>query len=171
MIDYELLKPLLKQIKTGAFLTTKLGNTINTMTIGWLTIGQVWNEDVVTVYVRFSRYTYDLIQNSDTFTISVPFPNKKLEKIKEWGENSGRDYDKLTVNDIDATKEVEGVTIRNCLLHIECQKIYDQIMDPRHLNKELLTTFYGDEGDYHHIYYGKIVDIYLEKQLEISPMQ
>jgi len=55
MINYELLQPLLKQIKTGAFLTTKAGKDINTMTIGWMTIGQVWNEDVVTVCIRFSR--------------------------------------------------------------------------------------------------------------------
>jgi len=169
MINYELLQPILKQVKTGAFLTTKLGNQINTMTIGWMTIGQVWNEDVITVYVRFSRHTYDLIQNSDCFTVSFPYPKSKLDKIKEWGERSGRDYDKLTMKDVSATKNIDGVRVNDCNIHIECKKIYNQIMDPKYLDKSLHKDFYGDVGDYHHIYYGKIVDMYAEEKLELFP--
>jgi len=169
MIDYELLQPMLKQIKTGAFLTTKMGNQINTMTIGWMTIGQVWNQDVVSVYVRFSRHTYDLIQNSNCFTISFPAPKAMLDKVKEWGEKSGRDYIKLNVKDVTATKSVDGVVIDGCDIHIECEKIYDQIMDPKKLNNKLFAEFYGDSGDYHHIYYGKIIKMYAEEKLELFP--
>ncbi len=164
---YEYLDPIFRQIKTGAFLTTKVGNQFNTMTIGWLTVGRVWEIDVVSVYVRFSRFTYDLIQNSDFFTISFPYPNDKLDKIKEWGERSGRDYDKLKLSDIEATKSVSGVVIKDCNVHIECEKIYQQIMDPKALKAELLEEFYGDQQDYHHIYYGKIIDIYFDNKLEL----
>ena len=163
----DFLAPIFNQIKTGAFLTTKVGNQINTMTIGWLTIGQVWGTELVTVYVRFSRYSYDIIQNSSYFTISFPYQGDKLDKIKEWGERSGRDYDKLKLCDIEATKVVNGVIIKDCNIHIECEKIYNQIMDPKALNPELLAHYYGNQQDYHHIYYGKILSIYNDNKLEL----
>jgi len=163
----ELLAPIIKQLKTGAFLTTKVGSLINTMTIGWLTIGRVWNTDLVTVYIRISRYTYDLIQNSKYFTISFPYPNDKLDKIKEWGELSGRNYDKLRLNDIEATKQVNSVIIKDCNIHIECEKIYDQIMEAKSLDPQLYNEFYNDKHDYHHIYYGKIVALYRNNKIDL----
>ena len=169
MIDYKLVEALLKQIKTGAFLTTKVENQFNTMTIGWMTLGQVWNQDVVTVYVRLSRYTYDLIENSNHFTISFPYPNKMLKELKEWGEKSGRDINKLTMTNVSSTKSVDGVIIKDCYLHLECEKIYDQKMDPGHLQPDLVQQFYKDSEDYHHIYYGKIIDMYIEERLELFP--
>lgn len=169
MIDYKLVEALLRQVKTGAFLTTKVGNQVNTMTISWLTLGQVWNLDVVTVYVRFSRYTYDLIENSKNFTVSFPCPRTKIKELKEWGERSGRDYKKLTMTDIISTKAVDGVLIKDCNIHIECEKIYDQKMNSKQLAKDLLQEFYDEKEDYHHIYYGKIVDMYLEERLSVFP--
>ena len=170
MQEYQLLEPLFRQIKTGAFLTTKLGNKMNTMTISWMTIGRVWEVDLVTVYVRFSRYTYDFIENSDYFTISLPYPKDKLAELKLWGEKSGRDITKITTDNILSTKTVDGVIIKGCNIHIECQKIYDQVMDPRKLDKDLLTEFYDEKGDYHHIYYGKILEFYAEEQgIKIFP--
>ena len=171
MTNTDLLTPIFKQIKTGAFLTTKLGNQINTMTIGWLTIGQVWNTELVTVYVRLSRFTYDIIHNSKQFTISFPYPKDRLEKIKEWGEVSGRDQDKLKLSDVEATQIVDGVIIKNCHIHIECEKIYDQLMDIKNLDHHLVEEFYGEQQDFHHIFYGKILDIYTDNKLDVLSFQ
>ena len=169
MIDYQLLEDVVKQMPKGAFLTTKISNQTNTMTIGWLTIGRVWEIDLITVYVRFSRYTYDLIENTKYFTVSIPDFKGKADKLKLWGETSGRDYEKLSMNDIIPTKSVDGILIKGCQIHIECEKVYDQPMDPFHLDTKLRDAFYGDEGDYHHIYYGKIIDMYKEEGLELFP--
>ena len=171
MIDTKLLEPIIKQIKTGAFLTTKVGNQINTMTIGWMTIGRVWETDLVTVYVRFSRYTYDFMENSNCFTVSFPYPEGKVNELREWGVKSGRDCNKLTNSDVLAARTVDGTVIKGCNVHIECEKIYDQIMDPKKLDPELHESFYHDEGDYHHIYYGKIVEMYIEDDLSLFPGQ
>ncbi len=39
-------------------LTAGDGETFNPMTISWGGLGELWNEPVVTVYVRHNRYTY-----------------------------------------------------------------------------------------------------------------
>ena len=41
----------------------------NAMTIGWGTIGVIWRKPIFTVLVRHSRYTYKLLEESDSFTI------------------------------------------------------------------------------------------------------
>ena len=45
-----------------ALLTAGTLDKFNTMTIGWLTAGIIWGKDVITCYVRPSRYTYEFIK-------------------------------------------------------------------------------------------------------------
>ena len=63
---------LMARIKQGAFLTVKAGEAVNTMTIGWATIGCIWQRAVFMVAVRDSRHTFTLMEQSDTFTVTVP---------------------------------------------------------------------------------------------------
>lgn len=155
---------LLNQVRAGAFLTTKDGYRVNTMTIGWLTVGRVWNEELVTVYVRKSRYTYDLIENSKSFTISVPLTKTLTKELSLWGTESGRDIEKLNTSNVLPTKTVDGILVKGCHLHIECEKIYQQAMDPSALNDKLYKQFYQGNEDFHTIYYGKIIEMYLESE-------
>jgi hypothetical protein len=41
----------MKQIKEGAFLTVKAGEALNTMTIGWATLGFAWKKPMMMVIV------------------------------------------------------------------------------------------------------------------------
>ncbi len=41
-----------KAMKKGILLTTKVGDMVNTMTIGWGKIGIEWNRPVFIAYVR-----------------------------------------------------------------------------------------------------------------------
>ena len=61
------------QIKNGAFLTVKSGEAINTMTIGWATIGYVWRKPIVMIAVRLSRHTFSIIEMAEDFTVSIPY--------------------------------------------------------------------------------------------------
>ena len=45
-------KGVMKQIKEGSFLTVKAGEALNTMTIGWATLGFAWRKPVMMVMVR-----------------------------------------------------------------------------------------------------------------------
>lgn len=149
--------------KHGAFLTVKSGDITNTMTISWGNIGFEWNKPIFTVLVRKSRYTYELIENSKEFTVSIPLNNNLKKALAFYGSNSGRDinkYEQCPVN-LEAGKSVSTPIIGDCELHYECKIVYKQEMNPVLLSEEVKSSSYKN-GDYHTIYYGEIVNCYVK---------
>ncbi|TDX59323.1 flavin reductase family protein [Orenia marismortui] len=160
----EYIKEATQALSKGAFLTVKSGDKLNTMTIGWGSIGYIWGKPIFMVMVRDSRYTYELIENSDEFTVSIPFKGKFKEELKFCGTKSGRDYDKFSECklSIQSGQEVDTPIIKGCDLHYECKIKFRQIMDPDNLNKQYDQKWYPQK-DYHTLYFGEIVGAYLEE--------
>ena len=50
-----------RQMSRGRALLTVGGDSPNTMTIAWGSIGYCWNRPVFTVYVRPCRHTHDIL--------------------------------------------------------------------------------------------------------------
>ena len=160
-IDYMTVAPrAMDQIKKGAFLTVKSGEALNTMTIGWATIGYVWRKPIMMVAVRLSRHTFTIIEKAEDFTVSIPSSNMKKE-IMFCGTKSGRDFDKFKECDLKTSNSQKVITpiIKVPGLHYECQIVYKSGMDPSYLNLDYDITLYP-EKDYHTLYYGEIVDCY-----------
>ena len=155
-------KEALEQLKKGAFLTVKNDNRVNTMTIGWGNIGIIWNKPIFMVLVRHSRYTYELLEQSKEFTVSIPIKKDLKKELGYCGTHSGRDVDKLKECNL---KLIEGQSIstpviENCELHFECKVIYQQTMEPGMLNGDIKKNFYPNH-DYHVLYFGEILDSYI----------
>jgi flavin reductase (DIM6/NTAB) family NADH-FMN oxidoreductase RutF len=150
--------------KRGAFLTVKQGDKINTMTISWGDIGYRWSRPLLTVMVRKSRYTHELIDNNSEFTVSIPLDDSLRKALAICGTKSGRDIDKFKESGISikASKSLETPVITECELHYECKIVYKQDMDPSMMKEDVLMGSYAN-GDYHTFYYGEIVNCYLEK--------
>ena len=148
------------QIKNGAFLTVKSGEAINTMIIGWATIGYVWRKPIIMIAVRLSRHTFSIIETAEDFTVSIPSSDMKKE-IMFCGSKSGRDYNKFKECNLQILDSQRVVTpiIKVPGLHYECKIIYKSAMDPAYLNKNYETAVYPDK-DYHTLYFGEIVDCY-----------
>lgn len=91
--DYS--KEALDQINKGAFLTVKSNDEINTMTIGWGNIGIIWSMPIFTVAVRYSRHTYDLLENTDEFTVSIPIEADMRKELTYCGTKSGKNVNKI----------------------------------------------------------------------------
>ena len=160
----ELSSEMLEQLGKGAFITTKVGNKVNTMTIAWGGLAVVWNKKVFVAYVRYTRDTYDMLEKSQEFTISVPL-EKDLKKEQGFcGTKSGRDYDKIKECGLNTIKgrKMETPILSDCELHYECNVIYKQAMEPGMIPEDVKKRFYGDHN-YHMIYYGEIVDSYTIK--------
>jgi flavin reductase (DIM6/NTAB) family NADH-FMN oxidoreductase RutF len=160
-VDYkEVAQRVLTRIDQGAFLTVKSGEAINTMTIGWLTIGYVWRTPILMVAVRSSRHTFSIIEVSDDFTVSIPSSNMRRE-IEFCGTKSGRDYDKFKECNLQISEGQDVATpiIRVPGIHFECKIIYKSAMDRTFLNEEYDRTVYP-ENDYHTLYFGKIMNCY-----------
>ena len=149
-------------------LTTKAGDTVNTMTIGWGKIGIEWNRPVFIAYVRETRYTKQLLEAAGEFTVNIPVGDADSRILGYCGTKSGRDTDKiadlsLTLVDSD---NVQVPGIRELPLTLECKVIYKQKQDLAQLPESITDRFYpvvNEDGfrDYHIAYYGEIVNAYL----------
>ena len=89
-----------KGLAKGAFLTTAAGGRHNTMTIGWGALGNIWGKPVFTVMVRHSRYTHELIEAHNEFTVSFPLTAAFSKALGLCGSKSGRDMDKFAAAEI-----------------------------------------------------------------------
>ena len=160
----EKLNELLPALDKGVFMTTKVGDKVNTMTIAWGGINIIWNKQVFITYVRYSRDTYDMLQNTDEFTISVPRNNNLRKELGICGTKSGRDINKIeqcNFNLVDG-RVVSTPIIKECEMHYECKVIYKQAMEPNSIPKDVLERNYKN-NDFHAIFYGEIVDSYIIK--------
>jgi flavin reductase (DIM6/NTAB) family NADH-FMN oxidoreductase RutF len=151
----------LSQLPKGAFLTVKEKDRLNTMTIGWGSIGYAWAKPVLMVMVRHSRYTHDLIDISPDFSVSVPVTGEMKKSLAIAGSKSGRDIDKFQECDLTAqkSKSIESPVIKECNLIFECKMLFKQTMAPEALDKNIRDKFYSD-NDFHVMYYGEITACY-----------
>jgi flavin reductase (DIM6/NTAB) family NADH-FMN oxidoreductase RutF len=157
----ELSTQMFEQLQKGAFLTTKVGDKVNTMTIAWGGLSLVWYKPVFIAYVRYSRDTYKMLENGSEFTISVPMTDKLKKELSYCGTKSGRDNDKIRDCNfkMEPGRKIQTPIIADCELHYECKVIYKQAMEPGMVPDEIKDRFYKDYN-YHVIYYGEIVDSY-----------
>lgn len=147
--------------KQGAFLTVKGQDKENTMTVSWGSIGFMWQRPVFIAMVRKSRYTYELIEKADSFTVSIPYGAELKGALVTCGTKSGRDIDKKTAAGISfvPAQAVNSPIVDGCDMYYECKIVYKQDMDKAALNSDIQKTMYSDE-DYHTLYYGEIVACY-----------
>lgn len=148
------------QIRIGAFLTVEAGDEVNTMTIGWATIGYIWEKPIMMVAVRPSRHTFSLIEKTDTFTVSIPAEDMS-DELTFCGTRSGRSYDKFAKCNLKLApgQTVAGPIIDVPGLHYECKIVYKSAMNPAFLDGAYDQRVYPAK-DYHTLYFGEIVDCY-----------
>jgi len=131
----------------------------NTMTVGWGSLGTMWSKPFAQVVVRPSRYTYQFMEQYDTFTLCA-FSRTYRDALQLLGSQSGRDGDKIAKAGLTpmASTQVAAPSFAEAELVIECQKMYWQDMIPSHFLKPEIERNYP-EGDHHRIYFGEILAI------------
>jgi flavin reductase (DIM6/NTAB) family NADH-FMN oxidoreductase RutF len=160
-VDYmAVAKQAMDQIEVGAFLTVKAGEALNTMTIGWATIGYIWSKPIFMVAVRLSRHTFTIIEQADDFTVSIPSIDMS-DELTFCGTKSGKDYDKFVECNLPlAPAQLVTTPIINVPgLHYECKIVYKSAMDPAFLDNAYDTAMYPAK-DYHTLYFGEIMECY-----------
>ncbi len=158
---------IMKNIGGGILLTTALEGKANTMTIGWGKIGVVWSRPVFEVLVRESRYTKEILDKTGEFTVNVPLGKVDKNILAVCGTKSGRDVDKFASLGLTQVPgaQVSVPGILELPLTLECKVIYKQDQDPAAIDKACFDRYYAkgthNEGDYHTVYYGEIVNAYI----------
>ena len=151
---------LMERIKKGAFLTVKAGEKVNTMTIGWATIGYIWQRPIFMIAVRDSRHTFSLLEKTDNFTVSIPAGDEQNKALMFCGTKSGREFDKFKQCDLQQkqARHTESPIIDIPGVHYECKIVYKSAMDNAFLERSLEKLY--PQKDYHTLYYGEIVACY-----------
>ena len=170
VFDYA--KEITQALPKGVLLTTRVQDKVNSMTIGWGTLGVVWGEPVFIVFVREGRFTREQLDASGEFTVNIPYGSYDRKILGYCGAHSGRDTDKirdlgLTLVDADLVK---APAIRELPLTLECKVIYRQHQEAaaippaipeKYHPQDVEPDFHGRNRDFHTAYYGEIVSAYI----------
>lgn len=129
----------------------------NTMTIGWGGVGVLWGKNVAFIFVRDSRYTKELIDEGDFFSVS--FMDKAYKDALNFcGSHSGRDMDKAAKAGLTWNYKHSIPFIDESNLVLLCQKLSAiKMTDDTFLSPDI-AKWYTD-GDMHTMYVGEIIEV------------
>jgi len=156
-VDQVEIDPFTKIGSEWALLFAEDGERSNGMTISWGAMGVLWNKNVAMVFVRDSRYTKEIMDASDFFSLNF-FGGKEKSGLKYFGMVSGRDEDKMKACgfNINHHKDIGFVDEANFVL--VCKKMSATKIDPEDIfDTNVVGNFYAD-GGYHTMYVGEIVE-------------
>lgn len=144
----------------GVFLNVG-GETPNTMTIGWASVGHIWKKPVFMVLVRKQRHSHEMLCRAGEFTVSVPTLQPLKQELLFAGTKSGRDVNKFAGHGLTALRaqRVDAPIIGECGLHFECRTLLQQDLDPKMMDAALRNGIYA-AGDYHTMFFGEILSCY-----------
>ena len=142
---------------TGGFLTAKSAKGVNTMTIAWGFVGFMWSKPHFLTVVRPQRYTRQILDAADSFTVSVPFDSMR-EALRICGTQSGADIDKSEIVTFVPAKCVESPIVLGCDLYYECAVRNMSRLDGQRMDEDVRKHY--PAADYHDLFFGEIVACY-----------
>lgn len=165
---------ILEALPKGILLTSKAGERVNSMTIGWGTLGTVWSKPMFMALVREHRFTRELLDKNSEFTISVPVGEYNKKIIAICGSKCGRNLDKISEAGITLVEPelISVPAVKELPLTLECRIVYQQKQELAALIEPYRSKSYpqhvdgaavGANRDAHIAYYGEIVSAYILK--------
>ncbi len=146
----------------GILLTTAAQGKVNTMTIGWGTLGYDFSRPVFIAYVRDSRYTRQMLEENGEFTVNIPLAEVDKKILGVCGTKSGRDLDKIAELGLhlEPSEIISVPGIKELPLTLECKVFYVEEQDPARMPREIVDRYYPS-GGHHTALYGRIVNAYI----------
>jgi len=130
----------------------------NAMTIGWGTLGTLWEKPIVTIYVRGGRHTHQFLEKCPYFTI-MKFADTKVTDYM--GTHSGRDGDKASALGLHIAYTKNGTPYyKEATEVIECRIMYARPFSKEGYRDSVPQEVYTEpatEADIHTEYIAEIV--------------
>ena len=158
--DWMLVTACTKSVDPEGKITT---GRVNTMTASWGGLGELWNKPVATIYIRPQRYTKEIIDETDTFSLSV-LPEKYRQALNFCGSHSGRDGDKFKPAKLDVLYNNGTPYIKQARLILFCRKLYAQPFDPNCFIEEKMLKQNYKKDDFHTMYIGEIYKVLIDRR-------
>ena len=134
----------------------------NTMTASWGTLGVLWGKNVVSIFIRGSRYTKEFIDSHDTCSLTFFDMEDKENKLalKYFGAVSGRKEDKISSAKMHVDYASDGTPyIDEGNLVLICRKMSaTKILPEQFIDASIDSSWYKDK-DYHTMYVAEVTEI------------
>lgn len=158
-IDLLEINPFTKFSNEWCAITAEHDGKANAMTASWGGVGVLWGKNVVTIYVRDTRYTKELIDNSDTFSLTFFDDSKFKSTLNYLGQVSGRNEVKLAGARLHIDHHMDVPFIDEGNFVIVCKKLSaTRITEDSFIDPTLKEKWYSD-GNMHTMYIGEILDV------------
>ena len=133
----------------------------NPMTASWGGIGYLYNKPVTYCFVNPARYTYNLIDKGDTYTLTF-YTETYREALNYCGHNSGRDKDKVKEAGLTPITTPSGSkAFSEAWMIIECRKMHSQPLDVDGFSDpELKKQWTGKTM--HKLFIGEILNVWVK---------
>lgn len=142
-------------------IVTEVDGKANAMTASWGAMGEMWGKDVITIYIRESRFTRELLDKSETFSVNF-FDMSNVENkmaLQIFGSESGRDKDKIKEMGFNVNHSLNTPFLDESNLVFLCSKLSrTEIKSGDFFNPRINDKFYED-GDYHIMYIAEIIRV------------
>lgn len=142
-------------------IVTEVDGKANAMTASWGAMGEMWGKDVITIYIRESRFTRELLDKSETFSVNF-FDMSNVENkmaLQIFGSESGRDKDKIKEMGFNVNHSLNTPFLDESNLVLLCSKLSrTEIKSGDFFNPRINDKFYED-GDYHIMYIAEIIRV------------
>ena len=151
------MNPFTKIGKEWLLITAGNEEKCNTMTASWGAMGVMWGKNVVSVYIRPQRYTFDYLENGEYFAISF-LPDEYHDVHKICGSKSGRDIDKVKETGLTPVTDEKAPYFAESKVVLICRKMYGQSLNSDSVVDESVFSAYVPDGsDYHKMYIEKVL--------------
>lgn len=142
----------------GLILLSNDGTQKNLITIGWLQFGNLWGKWTANIFIRLSRYSFKILNNSEYFSLNVLDPQKYTNQINLCAQTSGRNCNKIKETKLTITENNEIISITEAKTVFECKVLNKVMLDKTNLSNELYEKFYSNE-DFHQLITAEILNI------------
>lgn len=150
--------PFSKIGKEWALVSAGSRQNVNTMTISWGGMGVMWGKNVVFVFIRDTRYTKELIDRNEFFSLTF-LSEKYREALNYCGSHSGRDEDKIANAGLTSNVKIGIPYIDEGNLVLLCHKLSaTRITEDSFLSHDIKDKWYGD-GNMHTMYIAEIMEV------------
>ncbi|MCM1493573.1 MAG: flavin reductase [Muribaculaceae bacterium] len=156
-IDLLEINPFVKIGKEWALVTAGNKKKANPMTISWGGMGVLWGKNVFYIFIRESRYTKELLDHQEFFSLSF-LGEKYRDALNYCGSHSGRDEDKFQNSGLTPAFKLGIPYPDESNLVFLCSKMAAvPITGDTFLDQQITDKWYKDK-DMHTMYIAEIID-------------
>jgi flavin reductase (DIM6/NTAB) family NADH-FMN oxidoreductase RutF len=139
----------------------------NSVTASGGGLGILFKKPTTWCVLRANRYTLEMIQKEQTYTLSY-FPNEYKEQILFLGSKSGRDSEKMKEVELTSVQTPSGdMSFKEARLIIECKLTELTTANPNDFYtqeaKDWINEAYKEANDYRKLVFGEITHVWVKK--------